>query len=132
MRCSCTLVCGFAYAPVAQLDRALACGAKGHRFKSCRVYQICNKSKKSHFRDSFLYSGIIQKSNEPEEGSICTWRRERDSNPRSLAAYRFSRAASSTTPAPLQSDYYNKLLKFATDFDKFFAQTFAIANHLGN
>ena len=31
-----------------------------------------------------------------------TWRRERDSNPRSLAAYRFSRAASSTTPAPLR------------------------------
>src|SRR5690606_17400 len=27
------------YAPVAQLDRALACGAKGRRFKSCRVYQ---------------------------------------------------------------------------------------------
>ena len=27
-------------APVAQLDRALASGARGHRFKSCRVYQI--------------------------------------------------------------------------------------------
>ena len=26
-------------APVAQLDRALACGAKGRRFESCRVYQ---------------------------------------------------------------------------------------------
>ncbi len=26
------------YAPVAQLDRALACGAKGRRFESCRVY----------------------------------------------------------------------------------------------
>ncbi len=26
-------------APVAQLDRASACGAEGHRFKSCRVYQ---------------------------------------------------------------------------------------------
>ena len=31
------------------------------------------------------------------------WRRERDSNPRYLAAYRFSRAASSTTPAPLHA-----------------------------
>ena len=30
------------------------------------------------------------------------WRRERDSNPRWVAPYRFSRAASSTTPAPLQ------------------------------
>ena len=28
------------YAPVAQLDRALACGAKGRTFKSCRVYHI--------------------------------------------------------------------------------------------
>ena len=27
-------------APVAQLDRALACGAKGRRFESCRVYQV--------------------------------------------------------------------------------------------
>jgi hypothetical protein len=27
------------WAPVAQLDRALACGAKGRRFESCRVYQ---------------------------------------------------------------------------------------------
>ena len=26
--------------PVAQLDRAFACGAKGRRFKSCRAYQI--------------------------------------------------------------------------------------------
>ena len=25
------------FAPVAQLDRALASGAKGHRFKSCRA-----------------------------------------------------------------------------------------------
>ncbi len=29
----------YEYAPVAQLDRALACGAKGRRFESCRVYQ---------------------------------------------------------------------------------------------
>ena len=29
----------FLSAPVAQLDRALACGAKGRRFESCRVYQ---------------------------------------------------------------------------------------------
>lgn len=28
------------YAPVAQLDRALACGAKGRTFESCRVYHI--------------------------------------------------------------------------------------------
>lgn len=26
-------------APVAQLDRALACGAKGRKFESCQVYQ---------------------------------------------------------------------------------------------
>ena len=26
------------YAPVAQLDRALDSGSKGHRFKSCRAY----------------------------------------------------------------------------------------------
>lgn len=28
------------YAPVAQLDRALACGARGRKFESCRVYQL--------------------------------------------------------------------------------------------
>ena len=28
-----------AFAPVAQLDRALACGAKGRKFESCQVYQ---------------------------------------------------------------------------------------------
>ena len=28
------------YAPVAQLDRALACGAKGRTFESCRVYHF--------------------------------------------------------------------------------------------
>ncbi len=28
------------FAPVAQLDRALASGAKGHRFESCRVRQL--------------------------------------------------------------------------------------------
>ena len=27
--------------PVAQLDRALACGAKGQRFESSRVYHRC-------------------------------------------------------------------------------------------
>ena len=27
------------FAPVAQMDRASACGAEGHRFESCRVYQ---------------------------------------------------------------------------------------------
>ena len=27
------------YVPVAQLDRAFACGAKGRRFESCRAYQ---------------------------------------------------------------------------------------------
>ena len=27
-------------APVAQLDRAFACGAKGRRFESCRVYHF--------------------------------------------------------------------------------------------
>ena len=28
------------YAPVAQLDRASACGAEGHTFESCRVYHV--------------------------------------------------------------------------------------------
>ncbi len=36
-------------APVAQLDRASACGAEGRRFESCRVYQwsvddFCHRS----------------------------------------------------------------------------------------
>ena len=28
------------FAPVAQLDRALVCGTRGRRFKSCRVHQL--------------------------------------------------------------------------------------------
>jgi hypothetical protein len=28
------------YVPVAQLDRALACGARGRKFESCRVHQL--------------------------------------------------------------------------------------------
>ncbi len=32
------------FAPVAQLDRALACGAKGRRFESCQVYQVKSPS----------------------------------------------------------------------------------------
>ena len=30
-------------APVAQLDRALASGARGHRFESCRAYQLSER-----------------------------------------------------------------------------------------
>ncbi len=31
------------YAPVAQLDRAFASEAKGHKFESCRAHQFSNK-----------------------------------------------------------------------------------------
>ena len=31
-------------APVVQLDRTSACGAGGHRFESCRVYQMNSKA----------------------------------------------------------------------------------------
>ena len=37
------------FAPVAQLDRASACGAEGHTFESCRVYQIKRRPKGSYF-----------------------------------------------------------------------------------
>ena len=40
----CTPVCGDTYAPVAQLDRAFACGARGRTFESCRVYQEKQRS----------------------------------------------------------------------------------------
>ena len=36
-------------APVAQLDRAFACGAKGRRFESCRVYHLKLFEKDSSF-----------------------------------------------------------------------------------
>ena len=39
---ACVFKTNAVFAPVAQLDRALACGAKGHRFESCRVYHIDN------------------------------------------------------------------------------------------
>ncbi len=41
-------------------------------------------------------------------GRLFPWRRGRDSNPRNLAAHRFSRAANSTTLAPLHSIAINK------------------------
>ena len=44
------------YAPVAQLDRAFACGARGHTFESCRVYQ----RKKSSF--ATLFSLVLRRS----------------------------------------------------------------------
>lgn len=39
------------FAPVAQMDRASACGAEGHRFESCRVYH----RKKTSENWSFFY-----------------------------------------------------------------------------
>ena len=49
------------YAPVAQLDRAFACGAKGRMFESCRVYH----NKKQGRRPYFFYSNISDRF-EPE------------------------------------------------------------------
>ena len=40
-----TLVAG---APVAQLDRASASGAEGHRFKSCQAHQQTSKGRTPH------------------------------------------------------------------------------------
>ena len=40
-----TLVAG---APVAQLDRASASGAEGHRFKSCQAHQQTGKGQQPH------------------------------------------------------------------------------------
>ena len=37
-------------APVAQLDRALACGAKGRKFESCQVY---------HDKTPTFYVGVL-------------------------------------------------------------------------
>ena len=42
-------------APVAQLDRASACGAEGRRFESCQVYQDEESSYKEAF--SLLSNG---------------------------------------------------------------------------
>ena len=45
------------YAPVAQLDRALACGARGRKFESCRVYQF-NLRMGMNFIKYVKYSGL--------------------------------------------------------------------------
>lgn len=42
-------------APVAQLDRALACGAKGRKFESCQVYQ----DKPPTFRRGFVLFALL-------------------------------------------------------------------------
>ena len=47
-----------------------------------------------------------------------SWRRERDSNPRWIAPYRFSRAASSTTPAPLQHIYSTRYVPLLSIYEK--------------
>ena len=39
------------YVPVAQLDRAFACGAKGRRFESCRAYQNQKKTPEESYFD---------------------------------------------------------------------------------
>ena len=49
------------YAPVAQLDRAFACGAKGRRFESCRVYQNQKKTPKESYFDSGILARIRAK-----------------------------------------------------------------------
>ena len=47
-------------APVAQLDRAFACGAKGRRFESCRVYHLKLFEKDSSFlEESFVMWFLI-------------------------------------------------------------------------
>jgi hypothetical protein len=47
------LICGTCV-PVAQLDRASACGAEGRRFESCRVHQIVYAQKASQLRSLFI------------------------------------------------------------------------------
>ena len=42
------------FVPVAQLDRAFACGAKGRRFKSYRAYQDLKTKEKPDFLGRFL------------------------------------------------------------------------------
>ena len=52
-------------APVAQLDRASACGAEGHRFKSCRVYQmriIPNKTPVVRVRKREIIRKVVAKA----------------------------------------------------------------------
>ena len=48
-----------AFAPVAQLDRALACGAKGHTFESCRVYHC---EIKPSLRSFFICCELVRAS----------------------------------------------------------------------
>lgn len=57
-------------APVAQLDRALACGAKGRKFESCQVYQ----GKSPSLRGFFL--GFADKSENLRRG-FCLGKRRR-------------------------------------------------------
>ena len=44
IRNRCVILYRYLFAPVAQLDRASACGAGGHTFESCRVHIISIKN----------------------------------------------------------------------------------------
>ena len=55
------------YVPVAQLDRAFACGAKGRRFESCRAYQNQKKTPQESYFDSKIFDGFEPKVRIPHE-----------------------------------------------------------------
>ena len=55
------------FAPVAQLDRAFACGAKGRRFESCRAYQNQKKTPQESYFDSEISDRFEPKVRIPHE-----------------------------------------------------------------
>ena len=77
------------FAPVAQLDRALACGAKGRTFESYRVYHILQLQRllccKSILRDVFCCPAPLlrfiwgRKYDSIRDGSVAEWLKAHDS-----------------------------------------------------
>jgi hypothetical protein len=58
--------------------------------------------------------GVLPRSMESDGMLEAQWRRERDSNPRDIAAYTISSRARSATPAPLLIDHLMSETRAAT------------------
>ena len=69
-------------------------------------------SESAHPNHSLSHCGAANRSQERGTSEGVDWRRERDSNPRTVSRRRFSRPVLSTAQPSLQGDLYKQLAKF--------------------
>ena len=94
---------GFAALPAATLD------GSGHFVTSARDRPQDGRALSGSNPSTLLPASFLMKK-APSLGPRLYWRRGRDSNPRDLAARRFSRPLHSTTLPPLQCTYHHSAI----------------------